>query len=242
MKIFDLFMPRNIKCAFCGEEDYKYGICDKCLETMPFIKGRTCVKCGGRVLNDEIICRECEKVDHAFNNSYALFDYTGDIKRAINLFKRNGNLAIGRAFSHIICDYIERMDIKVDMIIPMPIHPNRYNERGFNQAEILCGEIANRYPKLLNNDILIRIKDTPHQTGLNRDNRLLNLSGAFQITNIKKVKNKKILVIDDIFTTGSTLDECAFALLKAGAKSVQGLCLARGLVYDIKRDSEKLVD
>ena len=127
-----------------------------------------------------------------------------------------------------------------DVIIPVPLHATRLYERGFNQAEVLCEEISKKYERQYRNDLLFRIKDTPHQTGLNRDNRLLNLSNAFKITDIKKIKNKRILIIDDIFTTGSTLDEVAFTLLKAGAKSVSGLCLARGLVYDKERDADRL--
>lgn len=238
MKVIDIFFPSNIKCIFCGDEDYKHGICDKCLENLPYIKGRTCVKCGGHVLKDEIICHECEKNEHAFHSSYALFDYDGDIKIKINQFKQSGAKYLGHTFAHMLSDFYEKLDMKVDLILPMPIHPNRLKERGFNQSELLCEVIAKNHPKLVNKDLLIRIKDTPHQTGLNRDNRLMNLSNAFEITNLKKVRNKRILIIDDIYTTGSTLDECAFTLLKAGAKSVIGLCLARGLVYD--NDAEQL--
>lgn len=237
MKLIDIFFPSNIKCIFCGDEDYKSGICDKCLNNLPYIKGRTCVKCGGHVLKDEIMCRECEKNEHAFFSSYALFDYDGDIKLKINQFKQ-GEKYLGHTFAHLMSDFYEKLDVKVDLILPMPIHPNRLIERGFNQAEILSEIIKKNHPKLVNNEIFIRVKDTPHQTGLNRDHRLINLSGAFEITNLKKIRNKRILIVDDIYTTGSTLDECAFTLLKAGAKSVMGLCLARGLVYD--NDIEQL--
>lgn len=233
-------MPRNFKCVFCGDEDYKNGICDRCLATLPYITGRTCLKCGGRVLKDEVICRECEKNEHAFDRAYAVFDYTSDIKSSINLFKQSGRKSIGYAFADIMSKYLEKLDLKFDIIIPMPIHVKRYKERGFNQTEVLCEELKKVYPNEYRNDLMVRTKDTPHQTGLSRDNRLLNLSNAFEITDVKKIKNKKILVVDDIFTTGSTLDEVAFTLKKAGAKTITGLCLARGLVYDKDRDSERL--
>ena len=136
MRIFDLFMPRNYKCLFCGDEDYKNGVCDKCLEALPYITGRTCIKCGGRVLKDEVVCRECEKSEHVFHNSYAIFDYADDIKKSINLFKQGGRKAIGYAFADIMCQYLDKINIKFDIIIPMPIHINRYKERGFIYGNI----------------------------------------------------------------------------------------------------------
>jgi len=113
--------------------------------------------------------------------------------------------------------------MKFDLVIPIPIHEKRLKLRKFNQSEILASKI-----KIADKAIMKRIKDTPHQTGLSRKNRENNLSQAFEILDKRKVKGKVVLLVDDIFTTGATLDECSRCLYHAGAKAVYGLCLARG--------------
>ena len=110
------------------------------------------------------------------------------------------------------------------MIIPVPISERRLKERGYNQSEILCNEL----PKdLVKTEVFARIEDTPHQTGLGRSNRLSNLKGAFKVLDKKSIKGNVVLILDDIYTTGSTLNECARTLKSAGAKKVIGLTLAR---------------
>ena len=235
MRISDILMPQTVKCIFCGREDNSIGICEKCYKELPFIHGRTCNKCGGHVKMDEIICLQCRNYEHIFNTNYSILDYDGIIKDKIIEFKQSRFKDIGSAFAHIMLDYFEKLKLDIDLIIPVPIHENRLKARGFNQTEILLTEIAKKYNKLVNPELLKRIKDTPHQTGLGRINRLENLYMAFEVTNKKKIKNKKILLVDDIYTTGTTLDECARTLYDAGAKSVMSLCLARGLVYDNKK-------
>ena len=231
MRIIDIFFPQNVKCIICGREDNRYGLCEECYNSLPFITGRTCVKCGGRVLDDQIVCDECAKYDHIFNKCYSIFDYDEVIKSKLIKFKQSGYKNIGQTLSYLVSEYLDNLDIDIDIIIPMPIHSNRLKDRGFNQSEILCERLTGRYKKLVIKDILFRILDTPHQTGLSRFNRMENLSGAFILKKPSRIKGKKILLIDDIFTTGSTFDECAKVLYKAGAKTVDCLCLPRGLVY-----------
>lgn len=235
MRISDIFLPQKVKCIFCNSEVGNYGVCDSCYDNLPWIKGRTCNKCGGHVKGDEIICQHCKDHDHEFGVNYSIFDYDKVIAKAIVEFKQMKFKYIGEVLSEIVYDYYEKMEMDYDIIIPMPIHFNRMKTRGFNQAEILSSKIASNYQGLVDNTILIRVKDTPHQTGLSRKNRLDNLFNAFKIVDKDKIKDKRILIIDDIYTTGTTLDECASTLLFAGAKSVDCLCLARGRVYEDKK-------
>ena len=120
---------------------------------------------------------------------------------------------------------LEEIKEEYDLIIPVPISKERLKEREFNQTEVLCNEIIKSGK--VRNDILSRIKDTPHQTGLSRENRESNLKDSFVVNDKKQIKGKKILIIDDIYTTGSTINECANVLIKNGAKSIIALCLAR---------------
>ena len=122
--------------------------------------------------------------------------------------------------------YFENIKVPFDVIIPMPIHENRLKERGFNQSELLLKDIEKNYGRVYKN-LLVRTKDTPHQTGLGKANRESNLDHAFKVTDKQKVKGKIILLVDDIYTTGSTLNECAKTLKRAGASKVFALCLAR---------------
>ena len=227
MKVIDLFFPQSTRCVFCGSEDCKYNICDECFASLPFIKSPTCIRCGGRVLPEEIICQDCAQVKHLVDVNYSILDYDDFVKSKIISFKQNKKRKIGVAFAHIVKEYYDALHLDIDVIVPVPIHTNRLKERGFNQSEILASKLGEK----VNTHILERIKDTPHQTGLSRKNRRENLDRSFSVVDKSKVKGKNILLVDDIYTTGSTLDECASTLYKCGAKSVQSLCLARGLVY-----------
>lgn len=224
MKLLDIFMPQRIKCIVCGKDVGDFEICDKCDKELPYITGRTCIKCGINSSTD--VCVECKDASHKFEQNFSVFVYKDAIQKQIIKFKQSGYKYIGEVFAVKMLEYFKNIDIPFDLILPMPIHTNREKERGFNQSEILAQEIIKYYGRFDKN-VIARVKDTPHQTGLSKDNRKINLANAFKVLNKSKVKGKTILLIDDIYTTGSTLNECAECLYKAGANKVYGLCLAR---------------
>lgn len=230
MSIIDYIFPSDCKCIFCERETSAGLICDDCYSRLHFLHGKLCKKCGGEIVGDGDLCLDCKELNHAFERNFSILEYSGDVQSQI-LKLKNGYRYIAGAFSDILCEYFEKMDIPFDMIIPIPIHENRRRERGFNQCELLCDGISRYYGRVYTN-ILVRIKDTPHQTGLSRANRITNLDKSFKVLEPKRVKNKIILLVDDIYTTGSTMHECAKTLLKAGAKLVYGLTLARPQVSD----------
>ncbi|AFA49447.1 ComF family protein [Acetobacterium woodii] len=116
----------------------------------------------------------------------------------------------------------------IDLIIPVPLHPHRLAERGYNQSEMIAQGIVqwfsqndrHDYVPVLETEVLRRDRDTPHQIGQGRKERLQNLTGAFKVENIKSIQNKTILLVDDVLTTGATLAESSATLLEAGAKEV----------------------
>ena len=224
MKIIDLFFPQFNKCIFCHKETSESNICKSCYSKLPFINGKTCDKCGG-AMNDDGLCGDCKKIRHEFLKCYCIFDYDKEIQEKLIAFKQNKRKNIGEGFSYIVKEYFSKIKMKFDLVIPVPIHENRLKERKFNQSEILASKIS-----IANSEIMKRVKDTPHQTGLSRKNRENNLTSAFEILDKRKVKGKVILLVDDIYTTGATLDECARCLYNVGAKAVYGLCLARGKI------------
>lgn len=229
MNIIDVLFPQGYKCILCGSEcEEGRGICDSCVRTLPILRGNLCTKCGGKVRAGELVCMDCKaNLDSGFERNTCVFEYVGDIKSKILAFKNGGQKFLGKTFSKILLSKYNELGLKVDVVIPVPIHPARRKDRGYNQCEILCEDIDKSFHNV-NKDILMRVVDTPHQTGLSRINRKQNLKGAFAVSDKSKVKDKVILLVDDIYTTGSTLSACAETLMNAKAKKVYALCLARG--------------
>lgn len=225
MNLIDLFMPRQVKCIFCNRETPKFGICGDCYEHLPMITSPSCEICGGRLTGKGKVCIECKNRQMNFEKCYCVLEYSGDIKTKIISFKQNGVKHIGETFAFLMEDKFSSINESVDIIIPVPINEARLIKRGFNQSEVLCENLKSTGK--VNTTVLSRIKDTPHQTGLGRHNREDNLKGAFEVKDKKSLKDKTILIVDDIYTTGSTLNEVARTLLKCKPKKVIAMCLAR---------------
>ncbi len=233
MGVVDLLFPRQVKCVNCGDEVDRFGICDKCVKLLTLIPSPTCEICGGENSGKGKVCIECKGRHFEFVKNYSLFSYIADVRSKIISFKQNSNKAIGEMFAYFIADRYDRIiaEHNIDIVIPVPISVDRLKSRKFNQSEVLCSQISER--DKVNNSILVRVKDTPHQTGLSRLNREENLKNSFKVMDKKIVKGKSILIVDDIYTTGATLNACARSLKDAGAKEIFALTLARA---PIKRD------
>lgn len=221
----DLFFPSGIKCIFCGRETKDYGICEDCYKALPLITGETCIHCGGKIMGMGLSCLECKNKQFAIDRNYAVMEYRGDIRHAMSSFKEGGKKYFGYAFARLLEDKFKGIDEQVDLIVPVPIGSGRLKTRGYNQSEILCKELISTGK--VRTDILLRPNDTLHQTGLDRKHRIANLKGVFKVSDKKLIEGKCILVVDDIYTTGSTLNECATTLKRAGARRVIGLTLCR---------------
>ena len=237
MGVIDLFFPRQVKCVTCGEEVNKFGICEKCVRLLTLVPSPTCEICGGENSGKGKVCFECKGRHFDFVRNYSIFSYSGDVRNKIISFKQNGNKAVGEMFAYFVADKYDSIRAKhnFDLVIPVPISEARLKSRKFNQSEVLCSQISDR--DKVNNSILIRTKDTPHQTGLSRSNREENLKNSFEVVDKKLVKGKTVLVVDDIYTTGATLNACAKVLRDAGAKEIFTITLARAIV---KKD--KIID
>jgi ComF family protein len=116
-----------------------------------------------------------------------------------------------------------------DLIVPVPLHPKRLRQRGFNQSGLLAGEFSRRIKVPVSFDIVVRKKQTQPQTRLKRGERLKNVKGAFEISGAERIRGRRILLIDDVFTTGTTLSECAKTLKKGGATEVYAITITRAL-------------
>ncbi len=159
-----------------------------------------------------------------------LFDYQDIIREKILQYKFQEKTYIYHSFAKIIAndEKICRFLKSYDIIIPVPISKKRKKQRGYNQSEIIAKYLAKQLPLVeYQKDVLYKIKDTSPQSLLDKEKREMNIQGAYYIKNEKKVQNKKIVLLDDIYTTGATVNECSKQLKRAGAKEIGVLTLAK---------------
>ena len=221
--ILELIYPDNIYCICCGsyiDKTRNYSLCNDCTEKLHWINGRSCRKCG-KALQDTYagnICYDCLMYDHAFDTGLSCVTY-GLYERAMVLdFKYKDKPYIGHKLGEIMGDRLLCEDEIFDLIVPIPIHRKRREERGYNQAEILAKKVAKKTGIEYNKSVLKRVKDTSVMRKLSPLERRENLRGAFESSGY--ARGKSILLIDDIYTTGATADECAKVLKDSGAVSV----------------------
>jgi ComF family protein len=161
-----------------------------------------------------------------FDCAYSYGYYEGPLRKLIHLFKYSGMKPLGKRLAGLLCRALPEEVERYDAVVPMPLHWRRRWRRGFNQSEILARLLAKeRGVRML--DVVKRVRPTAVQAGLTNSNRRKNVAGAFRVFRKTQVAGKRILLIDDVLTTGATAAACASALKRAGASSVTLLTLAR---------------
>ena len=218
----DALYPR--RCPVCGEIVTPKGrlICPSCLLRLSPVKSPVCQKCGKEVWSEEIeYCPDCVKHRRSFARGMALFNYTEEAARSMAAVKYKNKREYldfyGAALAARYEKQIRRMH--ADALVPVPVHPSRKRARGFNQAEVLAICLGKRLGIPVGSGMLIRDKKTKPQKELSAADRLKNLSGAFRAGTIPE-GIKTVLLVDDIYTTGSTVEACARALRSAGVSRV----------------------
>ena len=241
--IAEAIFPSNIYCICCGsliDRSRPYALCDLCVKKFHWITGRTCEKCG-KALPDTYrgrFCYDCIRIDHVFEKGFSCLVYGLHEREVLLDFKYNGKGYYGAKFGDILYDRMACETIEPDVIIPVPISTGRMKKRGYNQSALMARRLAKRWGVPIDEGILIRQKDTQLLRSLNPADRRLALADAFAI-NAKgtasgkqaideRLKCKTVLLVDDIFTTGATVDTCSKVLLDAGAAKVYVLTLASG--------------
>lgn len=205
--------------------------CPSCLDEISLIRSPLCPNCG-LPLNSGLdhFCGDCLKKTFAFDLARAAVAYQGPITPLILSLKFGGQLTGLSTMAHLASASAGFADLsEPDLILPVPLHPQRLRERGFNQALVLGRSCFPARRKKIHAGLLIRKRATPPQTQLSGKERRKNLTQAFSITQPDMIRGKTILVIDDVFTTGSTVDECAKVLRRAGAKRIEVFTLARAI-------------
>ncbi|MFW6102830.1 MAG: ComF family protein, partial [Chloroflexota bacterium] len=174
----------------------------------------------------ESLCPSCASHTMSISSIRSVFRLEGAIRRAIHELKYNNLRAIAPTLSAYLTRYVAGTDCKADLIIPVPLHSSRRRHRGYNQSELLATALARDTGIPLNSNALRRTRKTASQVGSHTAHaRLLNVEGAFSCND--DVRSRRILLIDDVCTTGATLESCAAALRREGAVDVWGLTVAR---------------
>ena len=217
-KISNLLYPQT--CGIC-EKINKDGLCSKCnLE----LKKQAEVN----ILQKEEI-EENIKKEKYFKELMYIFKYEGQVRKLILDYKFNEKSYLYKTFVNFLLknEKIFENIKKYDKIIPVPISKKRYKERGYNQSLLIVEEIANKTNLELVNNCLIKTKNIIEQSKLNKEDRQQNIQGVYSLQNERLVTNQKILLVDDIYTTGSTVNECCKILQQANPKTIGVLVLAK---------------
>lgn len=202
------------------------GVCGK------ICKSYICNKCSIKIKKYEIKNRntvEIKEKEKYFDELFCIFKYEDIIRDVLIKYKFQNRPYLYKTFSKIIlknektCGFLKKYDI----IIPVPISRKRKHERGYNQTYLMSKEIAKILNIKLGNNVLMKVIDTKAQSGLSKKDRITNVKNVFKIIDCETIKDKKILIFDDIYTTGSTVNECARILKEAGTEKIGVLTIAK---------------
>ncbi len=217
----DLLFPRY--CINCGREgDF---ICEQCRLLLTLITPPICDKCG-RPLLGKRTCNRCISEQNYIDGIRAPFSFEGVVRRCIHKFKYENIRALAGSLSIFLYDCLQNNAVSADVIVPVPLHPKRLRERGYNQSGLLAHELGRLSGLPVIENHLVRCLHTlPQAQSSGVDERRHNIVNAFKCLD-RRLQGKKVLVIDDVVTSGSTLNICARELKSTGAASVWGLAVA----------------
>ncbi len=216
----DLFYPQW--CVSCEARSSDV-LCHACFDALPWICPPTCARCGVPTTVETPACEACRTVDFAFGSARAPLRYEGVGKEIVHALKYRGYTpVVEKVAAPMMAQAVAGLG-SFDVVVPVPLHRSRLRKRGFNQAGLLARALAGRIKAPLS-DTLEVVRKTRDQVELSAAERRANVAGAFSATTRLR---GRILLVDDVFTTGATTDACANALLRAGATEVHALTLCR---------------
>ncbi len=231
-KLLKLFWPEV--CPFCGKVSAQ-GICGECRKKTDRLKVREpkCMKCGKPVKDaEQEYCRDCLDARHEYDRGAALWVHKPPVNTSVYQFKFHNRRSFGSFYAkEMAAEYGEALaGWGIDIIIPVPLYPGKYKKRGYNQAAVLARELGKVLDIPVEERLLKRIRETAPQKNLTPRKRRQNLNGAFSVEKRRRVflKSSSVLLTDDIYTTGSTVEEAAKTLKKAGAEKVFYLAISIG--------------
>jgi competence protein ComFC len=222
-------------CLVCGRLLEKPGervVCGECWETLPPPRPSLCPSCGRffEGAGESHFCARCLDSRPRVSVHRSCGEYDGTLKDLILLFKyrKYSVLARGLAgFARRAVGTDDELWWGVEALIPVPLHPRRKRDRGFNQSKVFAVELGKIVGVPVLDGVLVKVKSTPPQTSLESGERAENVRGVYRVKKEDRIRERTVMLVDDVYTTGSTIGECGRVLLSAGAKEVRALTLAR---------------
>jgi len=200
-------------------------LCTECLDQIPRVEPPFCTCCGGVVIANGL-CTRCRTSPLRIECIRSVVYFEGVLRKAVHQLKYSGRTAMAGPLGDLMTAYWMQNPMPADVVVPVPLHAARLRERGYNQAALLAREMAGRVGLVVDEQTLIRQRATAPQVELNARQRKENVRDAFRCSG-NGLAGKQVLLVDDVCTTGATLDACAVALYEGGARGVQALTLAR---------------
>jgi len=255
--LFSVLFPSD--CRICGLpllNISRLPVCRECLAGIHAIRGKVCSICGEKVLssyaeNDAdglLRCPVCRRLDRPFLRAVAYGSYDGGLRDLIHLLKYNGVRPAGHVLGRMLAEAFAKLEAEFGpdqvLVIPVPLYKGKRRQRGFNQAESIARAALKNSPDRLRlvTDVLVRTRATQSQIGLTSHQRRENMRGAFAVARAAEVTGREILLVDDVYTTGTTVTECARVLGKAGAAKVWVATVARTLKMASKEQGMQQID
>ena len=237
------FLPAD--CAACGmplTTDPVPLFCKACWETIAPLRLARCSQCDRPLPSPVALtyspthrCHHCTVRPPAYAKAWTLYPYLPPLQDAICLFKYRGKVSLAKPLGQLMLKGLPA-SLDADLVIPVPLHPTRLREREFNQSLLLADQVAQYVGRPLSFTNLVRTAPSEPQSTLSRKERLKNLRRAFAVRQPQSIAQKRILLIDDVFTTGTTVNECAKVLREAGAEAIFVLTLARTIESSVVPD------
>ena len=248
--LFATLFPAD--CRLCGAPLVKISrlpVCEDCLTAVKPVEGIVCAKCGERLAIQShlpeggglLCCSDCRQEPPVFAKALAYGSYSGGLRDLIHLLKyqqvKPAAAVLGRMLAEVIEELAPSLDGIVPVIVPVPLHPSKLRQRGFNQSEMIAAAAAKLKPGglelAIRAHLLERRRPTGSQTGLSEHQRQENMRGAFSLSRPDEVDGCDVLLVDDVFTTGATVSECARVLRRAGVPRVWVATVARTMKTEV---------
>lgn len=216
-------------CAACGKEltaHIRGGLCPDCVKSAGKAETDICAKCGRALANEAEFCDTCIKRERAFDRARSCFVYEGESKRFVLKLKFGGARYLAAFIAEAMTDRYLDCGFDCDCMVAVPLSAKRKRLRGYNQSQLIAEELSAQLKIPLIDGALVKVRDNKMQAKLNMEEREKNVRGVYEVVDASAFKGKRVLVVDDVMTTGATLGEVARVLYKAKARSVEALTYA----------------
>lgn len=226
----DLLYPENFKCIFCGTDIPNFEAkpyCKECESKSLFNDGKNrCKYCDTPLFDESKICENCKRHHPVYSKAVCPLLYKDDVRSAILKFKDDNAKYLAEPFAKLICQRLQQENFSIDVIIPVPSHKKTIRRRGYNQSQVLAEEIGKILNLPVECELIEKVELTKAQKTLDYNQRQSNLFKSFKAQNLGSLKSKNVLIVDDILTTGATVNAIA-RLIKKQANNIYVACIAR---------------